>query len=106
MKTTMPRLFAIAASAISSFGGLALGGSIRDAVESSDPGKVKQLLASGIDVNTKDNDGWTPVLFATWLRDRPMVELLLAKGADVNAKDNYGKTPLHVATNRGDKERS
>jgi len=55
---------------------------------------VKQYLDAGGDVNAKDEDGWTPLYYAT---TKEIAEILIAKGADVNAKDKYDETPLGVA---------
>ena len=66
---------------------------------------VKQHLAVGTDVNTKDNfTGYTPLHRAASNGLKEIVELLLAKGADVNAKNDGGFTPLHYAASRRDKE--
>ena len=56
------------------------------------------LIATGAEVNAKDEDAWTPLFFATGLRHKELVALLIAKGADVNAKDEVGKTPLDQAS--------
>ena len=64
---------------------------------------VKRNLASGTDVNAKDEDGVTPLLVATANGRKEIVELLIREGADVNAKVN-GVTPLHQAAIRGHKE--
>jgi ankyrin repeat protein len=55
---------------------------------------VKQHLAAGTDVNTKDAIGTTPLLLAVTKGQKEIVELLIAEGADVNAKDKDGTTPL------------
>ena len=62
---------------------------------------VKQHIAAGTDVNTKDEDGFTPLHEATGAGHKEIAELLIAKGADVNAKDNNGWTPLHLAVDGG-----
>jgi ankyrin repeat protein len=54
-------------------------------------------VARGIDVNTKDEDGETPLHLAAKYDQKAMVEFLLTKGANVNTKDNNGCTPLSLA---------
>ena len=58
---------------------------------------VKQYLADGVDINLKDEFGYTPLHKAINSRYLGMVDILVAEGADVNAKNNYGSTPLHMA---------
>ena len=76
--------------------------SIHEAAFNGDIEAVKQHLAAGTDVNTKD-DGWTPLHLAAY-RDKKIAELLIAEGADVNAKDEDETTPLHYAAHRDRKE--
>ncbi len=64
---------------------------------------VKRNLASGTDVNAKDDDGVTPLLVAAVSGRKEIIELLIREGADVNAKVN-GVTPLHQAAFRSHKE--
>ena len=71
--------------------------SIYDATEDGNIEVVKQHLAAGTDVNSKDKDGWTPLHEAASEGHKPIVELLITKGADVNAKDDDGETPLVFA---------
>ena len=56
---------------------------------------VKTLLAAKAEVNTADNEGNTPLW---WASDRGHVEVVktLTK-ADVNKADNKGQTPLSRA---------
>ena len=65
---------------------------------------IKQHLANGTDVNTRDNNKWTPLHYAAYYGHKVVAELLIAEGADVNAKSDDGWTPLHDATSMGHKE--
>jgi uncharacterized protein len=47
---------------------------------------VATLLAKGVDVNAKRNDGVTALMLASQNGHKDVVELLLDKGADINAK--------------------
>ncbi|RYP09068.1 hypothetical protein DL765_008590 [Monosporascus sp. GIB2] len=64
---------------------------------------VEQLLTTGkVDVNSKDNDGRTPLLWAARHGNEAVVKLLVATSkVDVNLKDNDGRTPLSYAAGRG-----
>ncbi len=59
--------------------------------------KVRELLAVGADVNTRDEDERTPLFSAVLAGNVGLVGLLLESGADVNARDKDGFTPLHFA---------
>lgn len=63
---------------------------------------VQTLLAQGANVNEKDKDGRTALMWAAFNGHTAIVEVLLAKGAEMNAKDNeYGWTALMVAARNG-----
>jgi len=64
--------------------------SIHDAALIGNIEAVKQHLAAGTDVNTKGDNGETPLHEATGAGHKEVVELLIAEGADVNAKDGIG----------------
>ena len=79
-------------------------GVINGAAAGGDIEAVKEFLAAGTDVNTKDGWEWTPLHNAAWWGHKEIAELLLANGAGVNAKNNVGWTPLHMAAINGRKE--
>ena len=71
--------------------------SIHKAVALGNIKAVKQHLATGTDVNTKDLTGFAPLVFAASIGHKEIVELLIANGADVDAKDMVGRTALDLA---------
>jgi uncharacterized protein len=58
---------------------------------------VPVLLAHGIDVNAKQNGGWTALHSAANNGDIKLIELLLASGADPSATSENGSTALSLA---------
>ena len=71
--------------------------SIHDAIENGNIEAVKQHLAAGTDVEVKDGEGWTPLIWASGEPQKEIAELLIAKGADVNAMTADGLTALFAA---------
>jgi uncharacterized protein len=59
-------------------------------------------LGDGADVNSKNNDGYTPLMIACSQipADNEIVQLLIANGADVNSQTSYGLTALKIAAHR------
>ena len=73
---------------------------------SNDSKGLKNLIdICGIDfidsVNLANEDGDTPLLSATKLKQMLIVELLLDAGAFTNVRNKAGWTPLHVAGDGG-----
>ena len=59
---------------------------------------VKSALTRGEDINEKDSDGRTALIWAVAFEHNSVVKLLLDQRAvDVNVKDNDGRTALHWA---------
>ena len=59
--------------------------------------EVRSLVASGADVNARDDSG-DPILYtAIWRADPEKVQILVDAGADVNAKDSSGEPMLYTA---------
>src|SRR5262245_5354677 len=62
---------------------------------------VKGLIASGIDVESKDKDGFTALTQAAAGGHTAVMEVLLAAKANVNTMSNKSWTPLMVASFMG-----
>jgi len=78
-----------------------------EAVKKGDIDKVREILAKGANVNTRDRhkDSWTynqtPLHVAAHEGHTYVARLLLEHGAVVNARDKYGFTPLYYAAGGG-----
>lgn len=60
------------------------------------------LLARGVDVNARSNNGSTPLMTAVQSGQGEIVRLLLSKGADANVRAANGSTALALSLKRGD----
>jgi ankyrin repeat protein len=58
---------------------------------------VELLIANGAEVNHRDDDGRTVLMYAAENGDAPAVNAVLRNGATVNAADNDGETALMKA---------
>jgi ankyrin repeat protein len=58
---------------------------------------IRKLISEGVDVNFKDPEGMTPLMFAVQLTTPDIATLLIDAGANVNVKNDYGKTALNLA---------
>ena len=68
------------------------------AVKNGNDWEIRSLLESGADVNVKDNDGWSALMYAVrYQNNLEVVRLLLRNGADMTAMNKYGSTPLDLA---------
>ncbi|CAH0484944.1 unnamed protein product [Peronospora farinosa] len=65
------------------------------AASDGDMASVKAFLASGGDINAKDENGYTPLQAAVSYSHMELVVFLLASGAEVQLGDNEMDTPLH-----------
>ncbi len=62
---------------------------------------VKSLLTKGADVNTRDENGGTALMVASWYGNLALAKLLIANGADINAMMDDGTTALIETSRRG-----
>lgn len=65
---------------------------------------VKILLNNGIDVDVKDEDGFTPLHIAALRNNFGFVNILLDNGANIDAEANDGSTALHCSTENNSPE--
>ncbi|WP_339045825.1 ankyrin repeat domain-containing protein [Candidatus Mesenet endosymbiont of Agriotes lineatus] len=80
---------------------LKLSNKLLDASKKGDTAKVKSLLKIGINVDTKDWNGSTPLLLAIEKKHIETVKLLLKHNANVNVKNGFWTTPLSLSIREG-----
>ena len=66
-----------------------------------DVSKIRGLLASGANVNAKNQDGRTALILAAVQRRVDVVQFLLNNGADPNARDKQGDTAMSIVRQSG-----
>ena len=60
---------------------------------------IENLLFSGAEIDAKDDDGWTALMYAArFQKDADVTRLLLFKGADRSLKNKYGLSALVLAS--------
>lgn len=69
--------------------------------EAGDRATVALFLNSGLDVNTADERGWTPLMISSFNGNEEIAELLILSGADIEARDKAGYGPMHWAAFNG-----
>src|SRR6266567_7085376 len=69
-----------------------------EAVRNGDLATMKTLLRSGVDPNSRNYVGATPLMYAAGFASPECISLLLDSGADVNATSKAGATALMWAT--------
>src|SRR5262245_9892592 len=72
-----------------------------EAAKGGDLETAERLLDSGADVNQGDEQGWTPLNFASGRGDLEMVKLLITKGADPFKVGRDQRTPYMIALAAG-----
>ncbi|HQS74668.1 MAG: hypothetical protein B7Y56_00755 [Gallionellales bacterium 35-53-114] len=71
------------------------------AIENENAEAIHVFLSSGIDLEVKDERGWTPLMIAAANGQEKLTQLLIHSGARLTAKDVNGFTPLHWAAFKG-----
>ena len=60
--------------------------------------QLMNLLADGFDVNIRDDDGRTALMYASYNGHIEIIRELIAKGASINLQDTNGRTALMMAS--------
>ena len=64
-----------------------------------DLNNLESKTSETVDVNARDEDGWTPLFWAAKENDLQKINELLDRGADIDARDDFGSTSLTYAIN-------
>ena len=73
---------------------------LMEAAQEGNDWQLNALLNAKADVNLKDKDGWTALMYAVrYQANMDCVNLLIEHGADVKAKNNFGTSALVLAAN-------
>jgi ankyrin repeat protein len=75
--------------------------SLIEASKKGDLAKVQEFINTQAEVNAKDTDGMTALMWASGNGHDEVAKALIAAGADVNAKTKNGVTALMVASKKG-----
>jgi len=62
---------------------------------------VESLLRTGVNIDTRNTDGMTPLMLAASRGNIPIVRLLLGKGSDLSAKNLNGANAYDIAADSG-----
>jgi ankyrin repeat protein len=92
----------LAAFALSPFGTALADSALAGRIQNRDREAALALIEDGADVNAAQPDGTTPLHWAVYNVDVPLVEALLAHGADASAMNDYGSSPLAEAVKVAD----
>ncbi|MGG0287716.1 ankyrin repeat domain-containing protein [Peribacillus butanolivorans] len=71
------------------------------AAERKETETIKRLIEEGVDINTKDSEGRTATMIATYNNDVETTKVLIKAGADVNIQDNMKNNPFLYAGAEG-----
>ena len=83
------------------FTALAFSADLPDAAEKQEWARVDSLIAAKVEINSKQADGMTALLWAAYHDQTEVAQKLLAAGAKAEIANRYGITPLSLACQNG-----
>ncbi len=75
--------------------------SLLESIRAGNQQAALEFISSGADVNIKESNGTTPLIWAVHNGDLALVEKLIKAGAKVNAINNYGASAMSEAAELG-----
>ncbi|MBI3583277.1 MAG: ankyrin repeat domain-containing protein [Nitrospinae bacterium] len=75
-----------------------------EAAKRNDVSAIEALLQKGVDINTKDTDGNTALIWASRNGQKACIQKLVEKGATIDEKNGIGETALIIASRSGYKD--
>ncbi|KAI5680360.1 hypothetical protein M9H77_01587 [Catharanthus roseus] len=63
--------------------------------------EIKNCISKGANVNSRDQNGWTPLHRAAFKGRIESSKILISNGAEIDLVDDIGYTPLHLAAESG-----
>jgi ankyrin repeat protein len=81
-----------------------LGTELVDATSSGNLQKVKELLANGGNINTRDKSGYSLLMIAALRGNFELVKFMMENGADINIKASQCETALYAGISSGNSE--
>lgn len=73
-------------------------------LERGDKATAELFIKGGINVNHVGENGWTPLMVATFNGNESIALMLIERGANIHIQDNAGYAPIHWAAFNGFKE--
>lgn len=70
-------------------------------VESGNTEMVQQALLSGVDLESRDERNWTPLMISAFNGNEKLAMVLICKGANIHPRDKNGYTALHWTAYNG-----
>lgn len=74
---------------------------LHSAAQSGDVSEVRRLVTSGVDVNAQDENGNTPLKYASAEPHPEVLRVLISLGASPVISDHRGFTPIHCVAGHG-----
>ncbi len=66
---------------------------------------AKQLIDNGADINARDSNGLTPLMWAVKMYNKEVAKMLIERGADQSLLDNFGKSALSYVSEHSTPEK-